>query len=220
MFVGHYSAALAVKAAKPEIPLWHLFIAVQFVDFLWAAFLLMGIEHVQIVEGFMAASNLDLYHMPYTHSLLATCFWGLAAFFVYGFFADRGSRVAAALIAVAVMSHWFLDLLVHTEDLELYPGGDKFGFGIWNSLIGSQVLELGLLFAGVAAYAAQTRSFTRMSRFGPWLLFVVLVLVQVVNLLPQELSPSVRELAVSALVVFSVLALFAWWMERLRLASS
>ncbi|MFK8047065.1 MAG: hypothetical protein AB8B81_01400 [Halioglobus sp.] len=214
MFVGHYSAALAVKAVKPEIPLWHLFIAVQFVDYLWAIFLLMGIEHVQISDGFMAASNLDLYHMPYTHSLLATVFWGILAFLAYGVVA-HGSRAAAVFIAVAVMSHWLLDLLVHTQDLELYPGGDKYGFGLWNSFVGSQVLELGLLFAGTVAYAVRTRSHTRMSRFGPWLLFVVLVLVQVVNLLPQEKMPTFQELSINALVVFSVLALFAWWIERL-----
>jgi len=214
MFVGHYSAALAVKAAKPEIPLWHLFIAVQFVDYLWAIFLLMGIEHVQITDGFMAASNLDLYHMPYTHSLLATFFWGIMAFVVYGIVVSRGSRSAAALVALAVMSHWLLDLLVHTQDLELYPGGDKYGFGLWNSLVGSQVLELGLLFAGIVVYALRTRSYTRMSRFGPWLLFVVLLLVQVVNLLPQEKLPSVQDLSITALVVFSVLAMFAQWVDR------
>lgn len=217
MFVGHYSAALLVKAAKPEIPLWHLFIAVQFVDYLWAGFLLLGIEHVQIIEGFMAASNLNLYHMPYTHSLVATFIWGLVAYMFYRFGMSTRSHVAGLFVALAVMSHWFLDLLVHAPDLELFPGGDKVGFGIWNSLIASQALELWLLLAGVIAYAARTKSFTRMSRFGPWLLFAVLVLVQFVNLLPQEALPSVQELAVSALAVFSVLAFFTWWMERAQI---
>ena len=38
MFVGHYGAGFASKALKKSIPLWHLFIAVQFVDILWGFF--------------------------------------------------------------------------------------------------------------------------------------------------------------------------------------
>jgi hypothetical protein len=36
MFVGHYSVAFAAKSEKNKIPLWVLFIAVQFLDYIWA----------------------------------------------------------------------------------------------------------------------------------------------------------------------------------------
>ena len=34
MFVGHYSVAFAAKSDKNKIPLWVLFIAVQFLDYM------------------------------------------------------------------------------------------------------------------------------------------------------------------------------------------
>ncbi|HKR95914.1 MAG TPA: hypothetical protein VJW55_11150, partial [Candidatus Angelobacter sp.] len=70
MFIGHYSASFAGRAAEKRLPLWLLFIAVQFIDVLWAIFVLLGVEKVRIVPGFTASNALDLYYMPYTHSLL------------------------------------------------------------------------------------------------------------------------------------------------------
>src|SRR5262252_3483389 len=70
MFVGHYGPSFAGKALDNRIPLWLLFLAVQFVDVLWGIFVLLGIEKVRIVPGITASSPLDLYYMPYTHSLV------------------------------------------------------------------------------------------------------------------------------------------------------
>ena len=79
MFVGHYSASFAAKAADQRIPLWLLFIAVQFVDVMWAIFVLLGIEKVRIVPGITASNPLDLYYMPYTHSLIGAVGWAVLA---------------------------------------------------------------------------------------------------------------------------------------------
>ncbi|MCU1254464.1 MAG: hypothetical protein JWM83_763, partial [Candidatus Angelobacter sp.] len=43
MFTGHYSVSFAGRAAEKRIPLWLLFIAVQFIDVLWSIFVLLGI---------------------------------------------------------------------------------------------------------------------------------------------------------------------------------
>src|SRR5438128_12162196 len=71
LFVGHYSPAFVAKAAAPRVPLWTLLLAAQFVDILWSLCVFAGIEHVRLVPG-LPSNPLDLYHMPYTHSLLAT----------------------------------------------------------------------------------------------------------------------------------------------------
>ena len=79
MFVGHYGVAFAVRSERNQIPLWVLFVAVQLLDFLWAPFVLLGIEKVRMVPGITATNSLDLYYMPYTHSLVGALFWsGLA----------------------------------------------------------------------------------------------------------------------------------------------
>ncbi len=80
MFVGHYGVAFAVRSERNQIPLWVLFVAVQLLDFLWAPFVLLGIEKVRMVPGITATNSLDLYYMPYTHSLVGTLIWSGAAF--------------------------------------------------------------------------------------------------------------------------------------------
>ena len=137
MFIGHYSTAFAARAVKPAIPLWHLFVAVQLVDFAWAVLVMIGVEKVRIIPHFMEASNLDLYYMPYTHSLPGSLAWAIGAGLIYALISGGAQKWRAGLIfGAAVFSHWLLDLIVHTQDLALYFGGPKVGFGLWNSFSG------------------------------------------------------------------------------------
>jgi hypothetical protein len=69
MFVGHYGVAFAAKPVGKHVPLWVWFIAVQWLDVIWSLLVLMGIEKLHIIRGFTEANALDLYYMPYTHSL-------------------------------------------------------------------------------------------------------------------------------------------------------
>ena len=61
MFVGHYSIAFAVRTEQNRIPLWVLFVAVQFLDYIWATLVLLGIEKLRVIKGFTAGSMLDSY---------------------------------------------------------------------------------------------------------------------------------------------------------------
>ena len=70
MFIGHYGPAFAANAADKRIPLWVLFLAVQWLDVVWSIFVFLGIEKVRIAPGITAVSPLDLYYMPYTHGLV------------------------------------------------------------------------------------------------------------------------------------------------------
>lgn len=83
MFVGHYGVSFAAKRVAPAIPLWALFIAVQLLDVFWAPLILLDIEKVRIVPGITASNPLDLYYMPYTHSLPAALLWSAGALLVY-----------------------------------------------------------------------------------------------------------------------------------------
>jgi hypothetical protein len=83
MFVGHYSVAFAAKSDKNKIPLWVLFIAVQFLDYIWATLVLLGMEKVRVIKGFTAGSMLDSYFHPYSHSLIAAILWSVVAAIVY-----------------------------------------------------------------------------------------------------------------------------------------
>src|SRR6266566_6051884 len=125
MFVGHYGPSFAAKALKQSIPLWILFIAVQWVDVMWSVLVLLGIEKVRIVPGFTATNPLDLYYMPYTHGMVAALGWSVVAAIAYRLLARGASRRAATIVGIAVFSHWVLDFLVHRPDLPLYDNTAK-----------------------------------------------------------------------------------------------
>ncbi len=157
MFVGHYGPSFAVKAVDKSIPLWLLFIAVQFVDVLWGIFVLLGIEKVRIVPGITSTNPLDLYYMPYTHSLVAAIVWSGIVDVAYRFLPKVGSWAKGGLVAAAVLSHWVLDLLVHRPDLPLYDDAAKVGFGLWNYPVLAFLLEATLLFVGMFMQLSQWR---------------------------------------------------------------
>jgi hypothetical protein len=128
MFIGHYAPAFVVRKFDDVIPLWLLFLAVQFVDVLWSVFVMLGIEKAQIVPGITATNPLDLYYMPYTHSLVAAIGWAVVVAVGMRFLSRFRSSRQSPLIDAMVLSHWFLDLLVHRPDLPLYDNTAKVGW--------------------------------------------------------------------------------------------
>ncbi len=182
MFVGHYSVAFAARSKKNKIPLWVLFIAVQFLDYIWATLVLLGIEKVRVIKGFTAGSMLDSYFHPYSHSLIAAIAWSCIAGLAYKIFCSRRGRVyrkyAAFVVGAAVFSHWILDLIAHPRDLAIYDNTWKVGFGLWNYRDPEFALEIGLLGVGIMLYLARNAMPT--IRKGAAIAFgVVLVVIQV-----------------------------------------
>jgi len=53
-------------------------------------------------------------------------------------------------VALAVFSHWVLDLVVHRPDLPLYDNAAK--VGLWNYPAPAFLLEVAALFAGMFLY--------------------------------------------------------------------
>jgi membrane-bound metal-dependent hydrolase YbcI (DUF457 family) len=76
VFIGHWAPALAI-AARPKAPaLGLLFIAAQLVDWAFFGLLIAGVEHMRVTPGMSVMNPMDLYHMPYTHSLLGSLIFG------------------------------------------------------------------------------------------------------------------------------------------------
>ena len=148
MFVGHYGVSFAARKSGP-VPLWVLFVAVQLLDVGWSVLVLLGIEKVRIVPGITASNPLDLYYMPYTHSLVAALLWSAGALAVYRLAMPRGDNRAALVVAIAVFSHWVLDFVVHRPDLPLYDDTARVGLGLWNFPAPALGLEAALLFGGL-----------------------------------------------------------------------
>jgi hypothetical protein len=201
------------------VPLWHLFVAVQFLDYLWAAFILTGVEQARVVPGFLDASDLDLYFMPYTHSLAAAALWSLAGAALYGTIINKRAGLGGAvLIALAIASHWFADLIVHAPDLALYPGSDvKLGFGLWSSLTLSVGLELGFFIAGFILYLGGTSPKGAVGRVAPYVVMAALIGIELYSATGAP-PADIRTFAILALVSYSVLAALAFWLDATRTA--
>ena len=208
MFVGHYGPALAAKSAAKDAPLWLFVVAAQFLDYLWASFILTGVEHARIVPGFAAMSVLDLYDMPWTHSLAMALVWSVIFALLARLVLQIRSALALALLAATVFSHWLLDLVVHLEDLPLWPGGPKYGFGAWRDPALTIALEFGALALGSGLYLVSTRKAGRFGLAGPALFFLLCTCAFAFNAVSPP--PAIETAAASALVVYSVFALLAY----------
>jgi membrane-bound metal-dependent hydrolase YbcI (DUF457 family) len=215
MFVGHYGPSFAIKSLRPAIPLWALFIAVQLVDVAWALLVLFGVEKVRIVPGITASNPLDLYYMPYTHSLVAAVIWSVAVAILVMLMPRVATRSAAIWIGAAVFSHWVLDVLVHRPDLPIYDDTMKIGLGLWNFPTIALALEVALLFGGMVMYLRVTKPNNAVGRFGLPVFGVVMVAIQsYVFFGPAPTSPAAA--ATTALVSYVVFAAVAEWLARQR----
>lgn len=214
MFVGHYGASFLVKSFDKRIPLWMLFLATQLVDVFWAIFVLLGIEKVRIVPGITATNPLDLYYMPYTHSLLASFVWFGAG--MVGFKSLRSSDWRAGLlVGAAIFSHWVLDLIVHRPDLPLYDDVLKVGLGLWNYPATAFLLEAGLMFGGIWLYLRATEPVTSAGKYAMMILGFVMLLLQA-SVFFGAPPPTPEAAAVTALIGYFALAGGAYWLEKKR----
>ena len=217
MFLGHFGAAFALKRLEPKLSLGTLFLAVQLPDLLWGAFLLLGWEEVRIDPGYTAVTPLQFIRYPLSHSLLGMTGWAVALAAVYYSWPTRDTSrhwQAAALIGLAVLSLFVLDVVVHVPDLPLSGGSStRLGLGLWNHPVATLVLELATLAGGVAVYAA-FRSIRHPARGGRLAgLVAVLVVIYLVSYFGPP-PPSVRAIGVADLVGLLLLVAFAAWADQ------
>lgn len=219
MFVGHYAASLALKAADQRVPLVPLFLGVQVLDIVSAAFVLTGIEHWRIVPGITAVSPLAL-DVPYTHGFLTSLGWAVLAYLVVRVIPlPQGvpRRKAAFFVGLAVWSHWWLDLIVHKPDLPIYDHTWYVGLGLWYSRPGTWIVETGLLVVALVYYLRTSRARNPAGRFGMPAFVVLLVALGTFNLVGPPPASS-NAIAISGEIFYFAAALIALWLARYRAA--
>ncbi|HKK28685.1 MAG TPA: metal-dependent hydrolase [Gemmatimonadota bacterium] len=213
MFLGHYGVAFGTKRAAPRTSLGTLTFAAQFLDELWPVLLLLGVEQVRIVPGLTAANPLDFVSYPISHSLVMAIVWALLIGLAY--LVVRRDRRGAWVVGAAVLSHWFLDVLVHRPDLPLWPGGGPLvGLGLWSRVGLSMVLEALIFGGGLLIYLRTTRAADRIGSWGLWSMVAVLVLFFLAAALGPP-PPSPRALALSSLGLWLFVP-WSWWVDRHR----
>jgi hypothetical protein len=214
MFIGHFGVGMAAKKFAPQTSLGTLFVAASFLDLLWPLFLLMGWEEVRILPDGPPFGPLEFTSYPYSHSLLMALLWSLLAGLAY--FLWKRYLAGAITVGALVVSHWFLDLFVHQPDLPLWPGSAKYGFALWNSVIGTICVEGIIFVCGVALYLAATRGQGKTGRILFWILVGVLVVLYLAATFGPP-PPSVVALAWADLGSLLLVAL-AWFADRRRVS--
>lgn len=208
MFIGHWAPALAVAAKRPAPTLGVLMIAGQLIDWAFFTFHIAGIEHMRFTPGISTMNPMDLYYMPYSHSLLGACLFGLLLA-VYVWLGTK-DRTAALLAAAVVVSHWFIDLLVHVPDLTIAGSPPKLGLGLWNHPLIEMPLELFITFGALWLYArARQPASGRL-----WTFAALLLALQAFNWFvppPPEVTASNSVMAIFA---YGLVTLVAVWMGK------
>ncbi|TGL60441.1 hypothetical protein [Leptospira sarikeiensis] len=225
MFIGHYSVSFAVKKAEPNIPLWAGFLGVQWVDVLFMIFILFGIEGIRFVPHFTEMNNYDLYYMPFTHSLAAGIVWAIFAYLIVKFlflknkpYPDATKKKISGLIGLSVLSHYFLDLPMHTQDLPiLFDSGLKIGFGLWQHRNISIALEVGLTLLGLFLYFKATKPGPGFGgKYGMQIFGAFLIILAIATpFFPPPLT--IPEFSAQALFGYVVLAWVAGWLDKKRI---
>lgn len=214
MFVGHYSVSFAASRSGVFLPLWVWFIAVQWLDLVFMALVLGGVEKVRVTEGFTESNDLDLYFMPFSHGLVGSLVMSVIfAAIAAAVFPAARKPLGFALVALASFSHWLLDLLMHTPDLPIYDDDStKVGLGLWDHAAIALPLELLVLVAGAWVYTRAAR-FSDRGKALVWGFVVLLAVFQLyAHFGPTSESPT--EFAITALVGYIALAAIAGWVER------
>jgi len=218
MFIGHYSVAFVAKSDNNKIPLWVLFVAVQFLDYIWATLVLLGIEKLRVIKGFTAGSMLDSYFHPYSHSLITAILWSCVAAIVYkpicSWLGFVYTRSAALIIGVAVFSHWILDLIAHPRDLAFYDDTWKVGFGLWNYRDPEFALEIGLLGAGILLYL--TRNVMPAIRKGAVIAFgAAVVVIQIGDTYVPRNPLTARQTVIGVWIFYTLFVVVAFLIEKI-----
>ena len=182
MFIGHFGAGFAGKKFSKSASLGTYFLAAQWIDLIWPILLLLGIERVEIQPSASAVTPLNFSYYPFTHSLIGVLVWGILFGLVHYFI--KKNLKASIILGLLVISHWFLDLIVHIPDLPIFPGeGIKVGLGLWNNFMGTVILEILIFGIGAYLYLSATKSKNKIGTYSFIGLVVFLILIYVVNLL-------------------------------------
>jgi hypothetical protein len=213
MFIGHFAVGFASKKFAPRTNMGLLIAAPLFLDILWPFFVVLGWERVRIDPGNTRFTPLDLAYFPWSHSLLMSIVWATAFAGIYHLLTQY--KPGTVVIWIGMVSHWVLDWISHRPDMPLYPGSARYGLGLWNSVAGTMVVELGMFAVGVWLYATTTRARDRIGKYA-FAAYVALLLFLYVGDRFSSPPPAVSKIVWPGIIAEFILLPWAWWFDRHR----
>jgi hypothetical protein len=216
MFIGHFGAGFAGKKFSKSASLGTYFLAAQWIDLIWPILVLFGIEKVEIEPGISSVTPLNFSYYPFTHSLVGVLLWSILFGTIY-FFIKKNYKTSI-ILGLLVLSHWFLDLIVHIPDLPIIPGeGLKVGLGLWNSFAATLIVE-GLVFTiGLYLYLKSTKTKNKTGNYYLLGLVIFLVAIYISNLIgpPPESAEAIGIVGNAQWLII----LWGYWIDKNREAN-
>jgi len=167
------------------------------------------------VRGYTKMNALEFLYFPYTHSLLMGAVWGVVVGALYWLL--KKDKRGAVIVGLCVLSHWFFDLVVHTADLPLTPFSDyKAGFGLWNYVVVTMIVETLIFLTGTYIYATFTKAKNKSGKWGLWTLVTFLLAFSFYNTFAPPPPDSVTILFYSLIILMGVIIGLAYWVDRNR----
>jgi membrane-bound metal-dependent hydrolase YbcI (DUF457 family) len=213
MFIGHFAVGLGAKKFAPRTSLAVLMGAAVLPDLLWALFVLFGWERVRVDPGNTRFTPLDFVYYPWSHSLLMDLVWG--GIFALIYYRITRYRPGAVAVFVCGLSYWVLDYISHRADMPLYPGGPRVGLGLWNSVAGTMIVEIGMLAVGAWLYLRASRGPDEVGRYSPIAFVGVLLVLYLVEHFGGT-TENVKDLASGGLIGDTTLLIWAGWFDLRR----
>src|SRR6516225_2873053 len=212
MFIGHFAVGFAAKRFAPRASLAVLLAAPLLPDLLWPPFLLLGWERVRIDPGNTKFTPLDLAYYPWSHSLLLCLVWATGFALLY----DRITHYRRGTLAVwiGVVSHYILDWITHRPDMPLYPGGPRYGLGLWNSIPSTLLVEVSMFAIGIWLYVRTTRPSDWIGRYMFWAYVLLLGAAYISDRFSAPPSDVMRDIAKPSAIIVLPLLLWTWWFDR------
>jgi membrane-bound metal-dependent hydrolase YbcI (DUF457 family) len=141
-------------------------LATVWLDILFIPLFAAGIEEIDDAPGTNGGYGDVIIHADWTHSLVGA---GVISV-VTGWIVTRWwGRRGGIVIGAVVFSHWLLDVVVHRNDMPIFPGnaGDiRVGFGLWKVEWAAILAEAALIVAGAFLYWRAARA-TELTAGGP-----------------------------------------------------
>lgn len=120
----------------------------------------------------------------------------------------------AVILGLGVVSHWFLDVLIHRPDMPVLPRGPYLGLQLCGSVpltIAAEAIVFGL---GIVVYLKTTRAVDRTGTWALWSLLVLLTVIWVASLFGPP-PPDERAVAWTGLALWLFVP-WGWWIDRHR----
>ena len=206
MGIGHVAVGLALKRADRSLNVGWLIFAALLPDFLLGWFALAGKESYQVPTDFASAHYL-LFTFPWSHGLVSDLAWAAVA----GLIAWRlaGRRVAAMAVALAVISHYLLDGIVHVRGLPLgIRASPALGLGLWRHMPLELTIEVAMAVSGLWLYRSIRRG------RGMTIYIILLTAFLVVGQVLGNEAPARDALIASWIVATPMMAAIAFALDR------